>query len=305
VNNKVLVSGGGGFVGRAVVARLLAEGRAVVATGRTPPQVPAHPNVQGAVAPTDLAGWVSLLTGVDAVVHCAARAHVLRDDALDPLAAFRIANRDLALTVAAAAAEAGVRRLAFLSTIGVLGGETRSRPFRADDPIAPHTDYAVAKAEAEAGLREISARTGLEVVIIRPPLVLGAGAKGNLGLLVGMVRRRLPLPFGLITANRRDLVSLETLADLVDACLDHPHAPGQTFLVSDGAPLSTRTIVERLAELEGLQPRFLPVPAVLLSSGLAVLGRSALRSQLLGNLEVDIAPTRERLGWSPPHPGKG
>jgi nucleoside-diphosphate-sugar epimerase len=302
--SAIAVTGADGFIGRAVVAELRANGRPVVPLARS--LRPGQPS--GTLATGDMAAsvdWSSLLGGAEVLVHCAARAHVLREEAADPLAAFRRVNRDATLALARAAVSAGVRRFIFLSSIGVLGGETRDKAFRSDDPPAPHSSYAVAKAEAELALRELSAETGLELVVIRPPLVLGRGAKGNLGALAGAMRKGIPLPFGLVTGNRRDLVSLDTLTALIDLCIDHPAAPGGIFHVTDGAPLSTRGIAQRIAELEGVRPRFLPVPPALLSAGLGLVGRSALRSQLLGHLEVDIAHTRERLGWSPRQSSKG
>jgi len=301
MTERIVVTGADGFVGRGVVATLSARGKDIVPLVR---QL-RDDSPEGARETGDLSagnGFGSLLEGVDAIVHCAARAHVLREETADPLAAFRAANRDATLALARAAAAAGVRRFVFLSSIGVLGNETKGRPFRAGDPPAPHSHYAIAKAEAEEGLKAIAAETGLEIVIVRPPLVLGAGAKGNLGLLVGAMRKGRPLPLGLVTGNRRDLVSLNTLADLIATAVDHPAAAGATLLVADGRPLSTRAIVERLAALEGLRPWLVPVPPRLLGAGLRLLGKSGLSSQLLADLEVDIAATRDRLGWTPQAP---
>lgn len=301
--SRVLVTGAAGFVGRQVVETLHARGHEVRAVVRT-----AQANMPDAIALGDLAAnpdWSAILGGVDCIVHCAARAHVLKEEAPDPLAAFRRVNRDATLALARAAAAAGIRRFVFLSSVGVLGGETRGRPFRADDAAAPHNDYAIAKAEAEAGLRELAAETGMELVVIRPPLVLGKGAKGNLGALARALRQGLPLPLGSLTGNRRDLVSLSILADLVALCIDHSGAAGETFLVADGTPLSTRAIVERVAAIEGLHARLLPFPPFLLRAALNMLRRRALASQLLGDLELDIAKTRDRLGWRPPAPDEG
>jgi nucleoside-diphosphate-sugar epimerase len=301
--SRALVTGAGGFVGRQVVETLHARGHEVRAVVRT-----ARADMPDAIALGDLAAnpdWPGILGGVDCIVHCAARAHVVKEEAPDPLAAFRRVNRDAALALARAASTAGVRRFIFLSSIGVLGVETRGKPFRAEDEPAPHNDYAIAKAEAEAGLREIAAETGIELVVIRPPLVFGKGARGNLGALAHALRRGFPLPLGSITNNRRDLVSLNTLADLIARCIDHPGAAGETFLVADGTPLSTRAIVERVAAIEGLRALFLPSPPALLRALLTMLGRRALASQLLGDLEVDIAKTRDRLGWRPPAPDEG
>jgi nucleoside-diphosphate-sugar epimerase len=248
----------------------------------------------------DLAVESSLVfDGIDCVIHCAARAHVLREQVGDPLAAFRAVNRDATLALARAAANTGVRRFVFLSTIGVNGGETAGRAFRADDIPAPHSAYAIAKWDAELGLAEIAAKTGLETVILRPPLVLGPGAKGNLGRLLALMKRGLPLPFGSIVNNRRDLVSLDVLARLTDLLVDHPAAAGKTFLVSDGITRSTREIVEDLGRMNGVRAQLMPFPPMLMSAGLALLGRKALVAQLFGDLEVDIAYTTKTLGWHP------
>jgi nucleoside-diphosphate-sugar epimerase len=301
--SAILVTGANGFVGRQVVETLRMRGRDVLPVVRR-----AAPDVRGAVAVGNLEAnpdWPGILGGVDCIVHCAARAHVLKEESADPLTAFRIVNRDASLALARAGGAAGVRRFIFLSSIGVLGRETSGRPFRADDAPAPHSDYAIAKAEAETGLREIAAASGIELVIIRPPLVLGRGAKGNLGALARAVRKRMPLPLGRVTDNRRDLVSLHVLADLIATCVDHPGAPGQTFLVADGKPLSTRAIVERVAKIEGVRARLCPFPRALLRAALAVLGAGSLASQLLGDLEVDIEKTRDRLDWRPSAPDEG
>jgi len=299
----VAVTGASGFVGQGVVEALRSGGHDVLPVVRR-----AARQENDALAVGNLGenpDWSGILRGVDCLVHCAARAHVVKEGEPDPLSAFRLANRDLTLTLARAAAAAGVRRFVFLSSVGVLGAETKGRGFRADDAIAPHSDYAISKAEAESGLLEIAAETGLEIVIIRAPLVLGRGAKGNLATLARSMRRHIPLPLALATRNRRDLVSLGTLADLIVRSVDHPGAPGQPLLVADGEPLSTRGIVERLARLEGVRPHLLPVPLAVLRAALRVLGADALASQLLGDLEVDIKATCERLDWRPPAPDLG
>lgn len=297
----VLVTGASGFLGGAVVAHLATRGRTVRAGVRA--DSGGWPAGVSPVQMGDLADPVDVgaaLKGVDAVVHCAARAHVLRETASDPLTLFRQVNTEATLALARRAAEAGVRRFIFISSIGVNGSETRGRAFRHDDPPHPHSPYAVSKHEAEVGLQAIAAETGLEAVIVRPPLILGRDPKGNLATLNRVIARGLPLPFGLVTGNRRDLVSLETLSDLIDTVLDHPSAPDRTFLVSDGAPLSTRALLERMAGWQGRSITLLPVPPALLSLPLRLAGKTALASQLFGDLEVDIDHTRQTLGWSPP-----
>lgn len=296
--DRILVTGATGFLGRAVVDHLLARGRAVRATVR---HAPANPSVDtvavgGLSADTD---WTAALSNVDAVVHCAARAHVLKETAADPLAQFRAVNADAALALARQAAGAGVRRFVFISSIGVNGAETRGRAFRQDDAPHPHSPYAVSKYEAEQGLAAIAADTGLEVVVIRPPLILGPDPKGNLATLNRIIAAGLPLPFGLVTKNRRDLVSRDTLCRLIETVVDHPAAAGGTFLVSDGAAISTRTLLERMAAAQGRSLTLLPVPPALLALPLTLAGKRAMASQLFGDLEVDIAHTRETLGWAP------
>jgi len=302
---RVLVTGANGFLGRAVVEGLSARGRLVrAAVRRDEGGWPAGVEAVSVGDLTSITDPIEALSGVDAIVHCAARAHVLKETAGDPLAEFRAVNTEATLALARKSAEAGVRRLVFISSIGVNGAQTRGRGFRYDDPAQPHSSYAVSKHEAELGLKALAAETGLEVVVIRPPLILGREPKGNLATLNRVIARGWPLPFGLVSNNRRDLVSLETLTDLVDVVVDHPAAPGQIFLVSDGAPLSTRSLLERMAAWQGRRPALLPVPPVLMSLPLKLAGKSGLASQLFGDLEVDIEHTRRTLDWSPPSAGR-
>lgn len=295
-DRTVLVTGATGFLGSAVVDHLIARGRRVRAAVRRD----AGP---GAVAVGDLSSstdWSAALEGVDTVVHCAARAHVLNETSADPVSQFRAVNRDATIALALQAAAAGVRRFVFISSIGVNGAETRGTPFRHDDTPQPHSPYAVSKSEAEGDLHKVAFETGLEVVILRPPLITGPDPKGNLATLNKVIAKGLPLPFGLVTKNRRDLVSRATLCSLIDTVIDHPAAAGETFLVSDGAPISTRVLLERMAAAQGRSLTLLPVPPALLALPLAFLGKGAMASQLFGDLEVDIAHTRQILGWSPP-----
>ena len=291
----ILVTGATGFLGRAVVDHLIEQGRSVRAAVRQD----AGP---GATAVGDLStdtDWRAALTGIDTVVHCAARAHVLNETSGNPLAQFRAVNTEATVALAQQAAAAGVRRFVFISSIGVNGSETHGTPFRHDDAPRPHSAYAVSKHEAELALHAIAVETGLEVVVIRPPLVTGPNPKGNLATLNKVIARGLPLPFGLVTRNRRDLVSRDTLCRLIDTVTDHPAAAGQTFLVSDGAPISTRTLLERMAATQGRSITLLPIPPAFLSLPLKLLGKGAMASQLFGDLEIDIAHTRQTLGWAP------
>jgi nucleoside-diphosphate-sugar epimerase len=280
-SQMILVTGANGFVGRSVVARLGDRAR------------PVTRGDVGNIGPdTD---WSGVLGGVTAVIHCAARAHVLRGDGSDPLAEFRRVNRDGTLALARAAARAGVRRFVFVSSIGVNGAVTHGTPFRATDVPRPASDYAIAKHEAELALAGVD----IETVIVRPPLVIGAGARGNIGTLAKLMKRGFPLPFGAVTRNRRDLVSVDVLADLLVLCAGHPAAAGQVVLAGDGVTRSTAEIVRAVANAEGVKARLLPVPPTLISAGLGLLGREAMRDQLLGDLEIDIGPTRSRIGWQP------
>lgn len=246
-------------------------------------------------------GWSEALADTQAVVHLAARVHVMNEHAADPLAAFRAVNTEGTLNLARQAAEAGVRRFVFVSSIKVNGEHTTpGSPFRASDAPNPEDPYSHSKREAEDGLRALAATTDMEVVIVRPPLVYGPGVKANFAAMMRAVQRGLPLPLGAVTDNRRSLVGLENLVDLLTTCLDHPAAANQTFLVSDGEDMSTACMLRRLAKAMGKPSRLLSVPPAALSAGATLLGKGALAQRLLGNLQVDIMHTRHTLGWSPP-----
>jgi nucleoside-diphosphate-sugar epimerase len=259
---RFLVTGATGFVGRALVARLVALGHAeVLALTR---QAPANP-VAGAKYLTggDLSSqtqWQPVLAGVHAIVHTAARAHVLNDRAADPLAEFRRVNVAGTLRLAEQAAEMGVRRFVFVSSIGVNGVQSApGKAFSEADQPNPHNAYALSKWEAEQGLLRVADETGMEVVIIRPPLVYGCRAPGNFGSLMRAVQRGWPLPLGAVH-NQRSLVALDNLVDFIVTCVAHPQAANQTFLVSDGHDLSTTELVRGLARAAGVPARLLPVP---------------------------------------------
>ncbi|MBQ1557109.1 MAG: SDR family oxidoreductase [Pseudomonas sp.] len=244
--------------------------------------------------------WGLLLQGQDVVIHCAARVHVMHDTSTDPLAEFRKVNREDTLNIARQAAMAGVQRFIFISSIKVNGeGTAPNQPYKADDASAPLDPYGVSKMEAEQGLRELAAETGMEVVIIRPTLVYGPGVKANFLNMMRWLHKGVPLPFGAIH-NRRSLVALDNLADLIVTCIDHPAAANQTFLVSDGEDLSTTELLRRMAAALGKPARLLPVPSRLLEAAAALLGKQALSQRLCGSLQVDIGKTRELLDWTPP-----
>jgi UDP-glucose 4-epimerase len=299
----ILVTRATGFVGRAVVQRLLADDESrqvVVAVRRDVQQWPERvlPRVTGDLEPTT--DWSVALGGISAVVHCAARVHVMADTAASPLEEFRRVNVQGTLNLARQAAAAGVRRFVFISSIKVNGEATQlGRPFTADDAPAPLDAYGVSKMEAEQGLREIARKTGMEVVIIRPPLVYGPGIKANFSALMRWLRRGVPLPLGAIH-NQRSLVALGNLVDLIVTCLTHPAAANQTFLVSDGEDVSTTELLRRMGQALGRPARLVPVPASWLKLAAALVGKQDVAQRLCGSLQVDITKTRRLLGWTLP-----
>jgi nucleoside-diphosphate-sugar epimerase len=299
--HRVLVTGGRGFVGSALADSALAAGFTVRISSRQE-LIAAEGGLEfsrvGDLGTTT--DWVAALDDVEAVVHCAGRAHVLHETVEDPLAAFRIVNLDATLNLARQAFEAGVKRFVFISSIGVNGSQTpMGKPFSEADKPNPHNAYALSKWEAEQGLLRIADETGLEVVIIRPPLVYGPNAPGNFGALMRAVQRGWPLPLGAVH-NQRSLVALDNLVDFIITCITRPKAANQTFLVSDGYDLSTSELVRSMAQAAGVPARLLPVPVWALQAGASLLGKGDAVQRLCGNLQVDISKARSLLGWVPP-----
>lgn len=299
---RVLLTGATGFVGRGVLERMSTLGNLeLIAALRRPvsglPESVTSLQVAGLESNTD---WYKAVEGIDAVIHSAARVHVMHDTSSDPLAEFRKINVDGTLKLAQQAAAAGVRRFIFISSIKVNGeGTPIGAPYLADAQPAPADPYGISKMEAEQGLRDLAAETGMEVVIIRPTLVYGPGVKANFLKIMRWLHKGIPLPFGAIH-NRRSLVALDNLVDLIVTCVDHPAAANQTFLVSDGEDLSTTELLHRLGGALGKPARLLPIPSWLLEFGAAGLGKRALSQRLCGSLQVDIDKTRELLSWTPP-----
>ena len=243
--------------------------------------------------------WSYALHGQQVIIHAAARVHVLNDQLADPLAEYRRINVDGTLNLAHQAAASGVKRFIFISSIKVHGEQTPlGQPFTADDTPAPEDAYGISKWEAEQGLQQLASETGMEVVIIRPPLVYGPGVKGNFLSMTKLVTNGLPLPLGAIH-NQRSLVAVENLVDLIITCIDHPAAANQVFLAGDGQDLSTTGLLRGVARAMGRPARLIPVPSSLLMLGATLLGKKAVAQRLLGSLQVDISKARHLLGWEP------
>ena len=292
---RVLVTGASGFLGRALCPTLAQAGHALRPAVRAPRGLEAEA-VVGEVGPdTD---WREALAGCDIVIHLAARVHVMRDDAADPVLAFRSVNTQGTLNLAGQAAEAGVKRLVFVSTVKV-HGEGREAPYSEIDPPEPRDAYAISKWEAEQGLYGIARDSGLQVVVLRPPLVYGPGVGANFLRLVRWVEQGLPLPLASVR-NRRSLVYVGNLVDAIVRCVDDPRAAGQTFLVADDEAPSTPQLIRALASASGRPARLWPFPPPLLRIVAASLGRQAEAERLCGSLVVDTGHLKRTLDWTPP-----
>lgn len=294
--DRCLITGAHGFIGSALVHRLRQENREVRAAVRSANAAGVDSFVMGDLGAA--CDWSAALVGVAVIIHCAARVHVLREELSDPLLAFRKVNVDGTLNLARQAAEAGARRFIFISSVKVYG-EGASGPYAVDDPTYPSDAYAISKFEAEQGLRELALATGMEVVIIRPPLVYGPGVKANFLSLMRWLHKGLPLPLGRID-NKRSFVALDNLIDLIMVCLTHSGAANQTFLVSDGEDLSTSEWLRRLGGAMGRPACLMPIPAGWLEGVAFLLGKQSVAKRLCGSLQVDISKTRTVLGWVPP-----
>jgi len=296
----ILVTGAGGFVGRALCRELRERDFDVRAAVRDAGR--AGDLGCDVVCVPDLAArdaWAAALKGVAAIVHLAARVHVMKDTAEDPLAAFRAVNVAGSATLAHAAADAGVKRVVYVSSIKVNGEATDGAKFSERDEPRPLDPYGISKWEAEQVLREIARERGLELVIVRPPLVYGAGVGGNFLRLLKLIRSGVPLPFGAVD-NARSLVFVRNLSDVLIACATLEQACGKTFLVSDGHDLSTVDLVSEIARLMRKRAILLPIPARLLRMTGRCLGREDEVERLIGSLLIDSSAVRTQLGWRPP-----
>jgi nucleoside-diphosphate-sugar epimerase len=301
---KILVTGANGFVGSAICEQLAGKNHTITAVVRQLNSLSIHERLalylQGLVADfTQISSFQAHLLGCDAVVHCAARVHQVQETVTDPLAAYRAVNTQATLDLARAAAQAGVKRFVFLSSVKVNGEfSAMGQPFRADDAISTQDPYGLSKWEAELELRQIAQETGLEVVIIRPPLVYGPGVKANFLSMMRVLQRGLPLPLGAIQ-NQRSLIALPNLVSLIETCLAHPAAAGQTFMASDQRDVSTTELLTMLGQAMGKPARLIPVPQTWLETGLKLMGKASIAQRLCGNLTVDAMPATQLLGWKP------
>jgi lipopolysaccharide/colanic/teichoic acid biosynthesis glycosyltransferase/uncharacterized protein YbjT (DUF2867 family) len=289
---KTLITGVNGFVGRMLSEQMIACGWSVRGTVRALTQLNALPvGVEGICigSITPHTDWSAALTGIDTVVHLAARVHVLKESAADPMEAFRTVNVAGTERLARMAAAAGVRRLVFLSSVKV-NGEGRTASYTEQDEVSPQDPYSISKWEAEQILRLVAAETGLEVIILRPPLVYGPRVKANFLNLMKLVHRGIPIP----------LLNVGNLSDVIITCITNPKASGQTFLVSDDESVSTPELVRRLATALGRSARLVPFPLFLMHFAGKVIGKSSAVDRLLSSLSVDISKIRKDLGWSPP-----
>ena len=302
-SKRILVTGASGFVGRPLCALLHSSGftvRAAVRNGARvkSPALAAREIVE--IGDLDAAtSWESALDCVDTVIHLAARAHILHDASADPLSAYRRVNTAPTIQLAQAAARSGVRRLIFVSSIKVNGEETTAQPFSEADEVSPRDPYALSKLEAERGLAEVARSGALEATVVRPPLVYGPRVRGNFRRLLDWMHRGIPLPFG-TTVNRRSLIGVDNLASALLACVLHPRAANQTFLVSDDEDLSTSELLRRTAAAMGRPARLIALPAALLRAVAGVSGQQESFRRLCGSLLLNTKKIRQTLGWTPP-----
>lgn len=294
---KCLITGANGFLGQHLLPYLQSKKIEVIATARQ-----ASPGSESVIATGDLnqySNWDSLLKNVDVIIHAAAKAHDMSKSP-DLKDKYYQANLKLPLLLAEKARQHRVKRFIFISTVKVNGENTFERPFHADDPAHPVDDYGRSKAQAEAALLQMHEPGVFEVVIIRPCLIYGAGVKANFKNLLHLVEKGWPLPFALIK-NKRSLVSVDNLMDLIFNCMTHPNASGQIFLVSDDQDLSLPATIKTLAKSIHKSILLIPIPLFLFRVVFTLLGKKDLIQKLFGNLQVDISKTKQMLNWTPPY----
>ena len=295
---NILLTGATGFIGSEMARQLNLKQETRLALALRSPKTMTEGLIHVVGDLTADTDWSVALKDQQVVIHTAARAHIMKDEVVDPVLEYCRVNVDGTLNLAKQAAAAGVRRFIFISSIGV-NGNINTGPFTAADQPEPVDAYAQSKWMAEQGLWRIQNETGMELVIIRPPLVYGANAPGNFSALMRWVKRGVPLPLGAVH-NKRTLIGLDNLVDLVIRCIDHPAAANQMLLAGDGEDISTTELLRGVAKAMGRPARLIPVPVTWLKLAATLIGKKATAEKLLGSLQVDISKTRELLGWEPP-----
>ncbi|HHQ4465038.1 TPA: NAD-dependent epimerase/dehydratase family protein [Aeromonas veronii] len=297
IKSTVLVTGANGFVGKAVCEHLIRCGANVKGAVRCYPLASYQVQAPSLTADAD---WTAQLQQVDVVVHCAARVHVMSDTATDPLAAFRAVNTEGTLTLARQAADAGVKRFIFISSIKVNGEHTEpGKPFDEHVQSPPEDPYGRSKYDAEQGLMALAKKCGMAVTIVRPPLIYGEGVKANFASMMTWVRKGIPLPFARLT-NARSLLALPNLCDFISHAMVHPAAANQVFLIADPVAVSTSQLLAVIADAEGVTSRLFYLPPVVIRGLGRCLGIDAKLQRIYGSLEMDISKAQRRLQWSAP-----
>jgi UDP-glucose 4-epimerase len=299
-SERILVTGASGFIGRAVVEEGVRRGLAMLAVTRAATSWPATVSAATVHGGLNDGDWAPVLVGASAVIHCAARLDVIHKSSANPLTEFRCTNVTGSVRLAEQAAAAGVRRFVLVSSIKVNGESTLpGRPFTEEDLPSPADPYGLSKLDAEKAVLRVAARTGLEVVVVRPPLVYGPGVKGNFAFLAKWIRRGWPLPFSALH-NQRSLIALGNLVDLLLLCTRHLAARGETFLAADGKDVSIAELCRGIGAAVDRPVRLFPVPTKVFESVAKLAGRQAIAKSLCSSLQVDASKVRARLGWSPP-----
>jgi UDP-glucose 4-epimerase len=299
--NRILITGSSGFVGKQFLDNELILDRYNIRTvsreySTFNPDSVLIENIDNNT------NWMVALLNVETVIHCAARVHIMDGNLTNPLNEFREVNTYGTLNFAQQAADAGVKRFIFISSIKVNGESSElGFPFKPDDDFIPTDHYGLSKYEAEVGLRKIAIETGMEVVIIRPPLVYGPGVKANFASMMKWINKGFPLPLGGIKENKRSIVSVDNLVDLIVTCIDHPNAANQTFLVSDDDDVSTTQLLANMATALDAPNRLLPIPSSWFTLAAKSIGKPDISQRLCGSLQVDISKTKEMLNWQPPY----
>ena len=299
--SNLLITGANGFVGRALISKLALETNHFVRASvrKKIIQFPSQIEVLENMDASSNTNWTDALRDIDVVVHLFARVHVMDDKVADPLLEFRNINVNATIALANAAAKQGIKRFVFLSSVKVNGESTFHKPFSESDLPHPQDAYAISKWEAEEALRKISKDTGMEVVIIRSPLVYGPNVKANFLKMMQYIKRGMPLPLGAIQ-NKRSLIGVDNLVDFIATIISHPNAANQTFLISDDEDISTTDLLRRIGKYIGRPARLIPLHPKILSFLFNILGRQDFGDRLLGSLEVDITKAKKLLAWSPP-----